>query len=57
MSQVDSASMRGVARSMKRAVNEALDHWRYRSLVNSQAFRIPCVPSWWSVKAISVAAR
>ena len=41
MSQVDSASLRGVARSMKRAVNEALDHWRYRSLVNRQAFPSP----------------
>jgi len=41
MSQVDSASLRGVARSMKRAVNEALDQWRYRSLVNRQAFPSP----------------
>lgn len=35
---------------MKRAVNEALDHWRYRSLVNSQAF-----PS--SVRAILVVCK
>ena len=41
MSQVDSASLRGVARSMKRAVSEALDQWRYRSLVNRQAFPSP----------------
>lgn len=41
MAQVDSASLRGVARSMKRAVNEALDQWRYRSLVNRQAFPNP----------------
>lgn len=41
MSQVDSASLRGVARSMKRAVNEALDQWRYRSLVNRQAVPSP----------------
>ena len=41
MPQVDSVSMRGVARSMKRAVNGALDHWRYRSLVHSQVFPNP----------------
>lgn len=41
MSQVDSASLRGVVRSMKRAVNEAFDQWRYRSLVNRQAFPNP----------------
>jgi protein-tyrosine phosphatase len=42
MSQVDSASsLRGVARSMKRAVNGAFDQWRYRSLVNRQAFPSP----------------
>ena len=41
MSQVDSASLRGVARSMKRVVNEALDQWRYRGLLNRQAFPSP----------------
>jgi len=50
MSQVDSVSMRGVARSMKRVVNQAVDQWRYRSLVNSQAF-----PS--SVRAILVVCK
>lgn len=41
MPQVDPTSLRGVARSMKRAVNKALDQWRYRSLVNRQAFPSP----------------
>ena len=41
MSQVDSASLRGVAHSVKAAVNGALDQWRYRTLVNRQAFPNP----------------
>ena len=34
-------SVREFARSMKRAVSGALDHWRYRVLVNRQAFPNP----------------
>lgn len=34
-------SVRELARSMKRAVNGALDHWRYKVLVNRQAFPKP----------------
>jgi protein-tyrosine phosphatase len=41
MAQVDASSLRGVARSFKRAVNGAFDQWRYRSLVNRQAFPSP----------------
>ena len=41
MSQVDSASLRRVAHSVKAAVNGALDQWRYRILVNRQAFPNP----------------
>lgn len=41
MSQVDSVSLRGVARSVKRAVNGALDQWRYRMLLRRQNFPNP----------------
>lgn len=41
MSQVDSASLRGVARSAKRAVNRLLDQWRYRMLLSRQTFPNP----------------
>lgn len=34
-------SVRELARSMKKAVNGALDHWRYRVLVTRQAFPNP----------------
>ncbi len=41
MPQVDSASLRGVARSVKKAVKGALDQWRYRILINRQAVPNP----------------
>lgn len=34
-------NVRELARSMKKAVNGALDHWRYRVLLNRQAFPQP----------------
>ena len=41
MSQVDSASVRDLARSVKRAVNGVLNQWRYRALVSRQTFPNP----------------
>jgi len=41
MAQVDSAFLRGMARSVKRAVSGAVDQWRYRTLLNRQAFPNP----------------
>ncbi len=39
--KVVSASVRDVARSVKRAVNGVLDQWRYRMLLNRQSFSNP----------------
>lgn len=41
MSQVGTASVRGLARSMKHVVNGVLNHWRYQALVTQQVFPNP----------------
>ncbi|MBS0169853.1 MAG: low molecular weight phosphotyrosine protein phosphatase [Nitrospira sp.] len=41
MSQVESAPARSLARSMKNAVNDVLNRWRYQVLLNQQVFPTP----------------